>query len=674
MAGSAAATPTRAASPDVLKKKGVAEERRKSIKGQQGLSPRAEAAFQAKAAKAYMGHLRAVESAAAKHFAARGPPTEIGTNAEDLAWLENNKNAPGVVVLPCGLQYKVLKSAKSGAKSPKVDTPCDVHYRGKLLGSGAEFYCSYAKTAEPERHVANRIIQGWTVALQLMGVGDKWMLFVPSELGYGDAGSTNGWKNIPPHAALIFELELCAVRSEAAPPKVHRPPGMSTEELIELAATVVPTKPLGSPAPTLMPTGAEENASINGTEDPPITMGGLFDRSATPKVAHRRPLSARRGADGGGGSCAPGGGAGSVEALRALLADAEQSAAESTARADALAVENEQLRATLDKAVERALQWQAQAKAVQAQLEGFEAEAEALQTQLEALESSRAGSSRRSVEVELPGALPTSPELRRGLEPIPSALETALETALDAPSRVVVLVGVTGGGKSSVGCVLAASSSAFGVSSGFSSATLLPAHADYTSIPHADPHAVRATTRVIDTVGFHDTTAPAAVAMRRFSAFEQLLPAEGGVDLFLFVLPYGRFSSAAEAALDAFVACCGEAALEHTVLVFTRCRLSYDELKAELMRSAPPSLRRIIPRLAFPSVLGVDVLAQPIASRDMLRTGVDEAIAGLEGQRYSRPALADAIEEYGGGQDEKERAAFAAAVSDWRKGGEDASQ
>jgi hypothetical protein len=61
-----------------------------------------------------------------------------------------------------------------------------------------------------------------------------------------------------------------------------------------------------------------------------------------------------------------------------------------------------------------------------------------------------------------------------------------------------------------------------------------------------------------------------------------------------------------------------------------------------------------------------DLLANPAA--------IDEAIAGLEGQRYSRPALADAIEEYGGGQDEKERAAFAAAVSDWRKGGEDASQ
>ena len=237
----------------------------------QGLSPRAEAARQAKAAKAYVSHLKAVESAAAKHFAVRGPPTAFGTNADDAAWLETNKTAPGVVVLPCGLQYRVLKSAKSGAKSPKVDTPCEVHYRGKLLGSGVEFYCSYAKSAEPERHVANRIIQGWTVALQLMGVGDKWMLFVPSELAYGDAGSTNGWKNIPPHAALSFELELIAVRSDAAPPKVVRPPGMSTDELIELAASA--SKPAPSAAPATdpshadVPTGADENAATNSVEE-----------------------------------------------------------------------------------------------------------------------------------------------------------------------------------------------------------------------------------------------------------------------------------------------------------------------------------------------------------------------------------------------------------------------
>ena len=112
------------------------------------------------------------------------------------------------------------------------------------------------------------------------------------------------------------------------------------------------------------------------------------------------------------------------------------------------------------------------------------------------------------------------------------------------------------------------------------------------------------------------------------------------------MLPFGRFSSAAEAALDAFVACCGEGALEHTIFVFTRCKLSHDDLKAELMRSAPPALRRVIPLLAFPSVLGVDVIAQPVASRTMLRTGIDEAIESLEGQRYSHSALESAIDEY----------------------------
>ena len=89
----------------------------------------------------------------------------------------------------------------------------------------------------------------------------------------------------------------------------------------------------------------------------------------------------------------------------------------------------------------------------------------------------------------------------------------------------------------------------------------------------------------------------------------------------------------------------------------------------ELMRSAPPSLRRIIPRLAFPSVLGVELVRQPAASRRMLRVAIDEAVEALGGGRYGREALASAMEEYGGGQEEAERAAFAAAVSDWRRGG-----
>jgi hypothetical protein len=91
------------------------------------------------------------------------------------------------------------------------------------------------------------------------------------------------------------------------------------------------------------------------------------------------------------------------------------------------------------------------------------------------------------------------------------------------------------------------------------------------------------------------------------------------------------------------------------------------------MRSAPPALRRVIPRLAFPSVLGVDVVSRPRAAREMLRTGIDEAVEALNGALYSRAAMASALDEYAGGQDEEERAAFAAAVSDWRRAGDGAA-
>lgn len=673
-----AASTLRTRSPDVLKNKASAEERRKLMRAQQGLSPRSEAASKAKSAKVYVSHLRAIEAAATKHFAVRGPPTAIGTNSEDLAWLENNKTAPGVVVLPCGLQYKVLKSAKSNARSPKVDIPVDVHYRGKLLSTGAEFYCSYAKTAEPERHVANRIIQGWTVALQLMGIGDKWMLYVPSELAYGDAGSTNGWKNIPPHAALTFELELIAVRSDAALPKVARPSGMSTDELIAAAATV--SRPASAPATgdETDPVAVQRNADGHALP----AKGGLFERSA---VMVRRGVggasatglsdrshsgSARPSAWSSLPTGHPNNLGANAQADRAIaaeqplqrnelaslqesLAEAREATATHAARAGALSAENEELRASLERAVERARQWQVEAQSLRQQL-GEQ------QQQQQTREEGGSGGSGDDLQQLVPdgaGCLPFDALASDELAVQPGA----------APAATVILVGVTGGGKSSVGCALANKASAFGVSRGFSSATAAPAHVDYAS-------SAAVVTRVVDTVGFHDTSLPADAAMRRFgSTFEAGFVPPSGADLFLFVLPFGRFSSASEAALQAFVACCGEAALEHTILVFTRCALSHDELKHELMASAPPSLRRVIPRLAFPSVLGVDVVAQPHASCQMLRTGVEEAIEALGGTRYSREAIEQAMEQYDGGQDEAERAAFAAAVSDWRKGGEEAS-
>ena len=99
------------------------------------------------------------------------------TTPEGLAWLDENKNKAGVVVLPSGLQYKVLKEAPAGAKSPLVGTPCSCHYRGTLI-DGTEFDSSY-KRGQPTTFAPNQVIKGWTEAMQLMVEGDKWELYIP---------------------------------------------------------------------------------------------------------------------------------------------------------------------------------------------------------------------------------------------------------------------------------------------------------------------------------------------------------------------------------------------------------------------------------------------------------------------------------------------------------------
>lgn len=226
-----------------------------------------------KAAKAYIAAYIAVERSTAEHFAQPGlsPPTAIGTSAEDLEWLEENAKAPGVITLPSGLQYKVLKAAAPRAKSPKIGTRCEVRYKGTLVRNGFEFYNSTNKSNPSglEGHTPNRIIRGWTLALQLMGTGDKWRLFMPSELGYGDAGSTkNCWMGVPPGAALCFDIELCTVRHDSGKPegrpggilKVPRPEAMTLDEFEKLYAEGGGTKPGSGP-------------------DMPY-MGGHFDRAA----------------------------------------------------------------------------------------------------------------------------------------------------------------------------------------------------------------------------------------------------------------------------------------------------------------------------------------------------------------------------------------------------------
>ncbi|MEP0773823.1 MAG: FKBP-type peptidyl-prolyl cis-trans isomerase [Acidobacteriota bacterium] len=121
------------------------------------------------------------------------------------AFLAANKAKQGVVELPSGLQYKVIKAGTG--KKPTADSTVRVHYRGTLL-DGTEFDSSY-KRGEPAEFPLGGVIKGWTEALQLMQEGAKWELYIPASLAYGDQGAGGV---IKPGSTLIFEVELLEVK------------------------------------------------------------------------------------------------------------------------------------------------------------------------------------------------------------------------------------------------------------------------------------------------------------------------------------------------------------------------------------------------------------------------------------------------------------------------------
>ncbi len=119
-------------------------------------------------------------------------------------FLEENKGKEGVKVLKSGLQYKVLQ-AGNGAKPTPADV-VSVHYRGSFI-NGSIFDSSYER-GKPQVFPVNRVIPGWSEALQLMHVGDKWQIFVPHYLAYGESGFG---EEIAPCTTLIFEMELLGI-------------------------------------------------------------------------------------------------------------------------------------------------------------------------------------------------------------------------------------------------------------------------------------------------------------------------------------------------------------------------------------------------------------------------------------------------------------------------------
>jgi len=122
-------------------------------------------------------------------------------------FLAENKNKEGVVTLPSGLQYKVLKEGK-GPHPKLVDTVL-VHYKGEFIDG--RVFDSSSERGKPHHFTVNQVIPGWSEALQLMNVEAKWRLFVPSYLAYGERGFQ---REIPPNTTLIFEMELLAINPQ----------------------------------------------------------------------------------------------------------------------------------------------------------------------------------------------------------------------------------------------------------------------------------------------------------------------------------------------------------------------------------------------------------------------------------------------------------------------------
>ncbi len=120
-------------------------------------------------------------------------------------FLAKNKSNEGVITTASGLQYKVLV-AGTGAK-PKATDTVDCHYEGRLI-NGTVFDSSYRR-GQSAQFPVNGVIPGWVEALQLMPVGSKWQLYIPSELAYGEYGAG---ETIEPNSALIFDVELLGIK------------------------------------------------------------------------------------------------------------------------------------------------------------------------------------------------------------------------------------------------------------------------------------------------------------------------------------------------------------------------------------------------------------------------------------------------------------------------------
>ena len=146
-----------------------------------------------------------VRDALNTHFARMQAQAQEQAMKVQTEFFAENAKKDDVVTLESGLQYQIMKEG-SGPK-PTLNSTVTTHYHGTLI-NGTVFDSS-VKRGEPASFPVNGVISGWTEALQLMPLGSKWKLFVPSNLAYGERGAG---AQIPPHTALIFEVELLDIK------------------------------------------------------------------------------------------------------------------------------------------------------------------------------------------------------------------------------------------------------------------------------------------------------------------------------------------------------------------------------------------------------------------------------------------------------------------------------
>lgn len=151
-----------------------------------------------------------------KSFLGLALPTLVAAGNEiGIKFLEDNKGKEGVISLSSGLQYKVLR-AGDGDSHPTPDSSCECHYEGRTAQNwpdGKTFDSSYAR-GSPTSFAPNQVIKGWTEAMQLMVEGDKWEMYIPSELGYGDSGTGS---DIGGGDTLVFTMEILEIKGGKVP-------------------------------------------------------------------------------------------------------------------------------------------------------------------------------------------------------------------------------------------------------------------------------------------------------------------------------------------------------------------------------------------------------------------------------------------------------------------------